>query len=83
MGMKAGPPTSGGNPGNDPISAKRVEAMYMEQQMIHKTCKNKLTPTPKQTWALDRTLMLCRHAYHAALNVLHLGTKQSGAGQAP
>src|SRR5215467_9109249 len=67
MGLKAGPPTGGDNPGNDRISAKRVEEMDMKQQTVHKTFKYKLKPTPKQEWALDRTLMLCRHVYNAAL----------------
>jgi putative transposase len=39
----------------------------MEQQTIGKTFKYKLTPTPQQIQALERTLMLCRHIYNAAV----------------
>ncbi|HEY7021227.1 MAG TPA: transposase, partial [Ktedonobacterales bacterium] len=41
----------------------------MEQQggSIHKTFKYKLKPTPEQERALDRTVMLCRHVYNAAV----------------
>ncbi len=41
--------------------------MNMETQSIHKTYKYKLKPTPEQERMLDRTLMLCRHIYNAAL----------------
>jgi putative transposase len=39
----------------------------MESQAVHKTYKYKLTPTPEQERVLDRTLMLCRHIYNAAV----------------
>ena len=39
----------------------------MEQQSIRKTYKYKLKPTPEQERMLDRTLMLCRHVYNAAI----------------
>ena len=38
-----------------------------EQQSVRKMYKYQLTPTPEQERALDRTLMLCRHVYNAAL----------------
>jgi putative transposase len=39
----------------------------MEQQSIRKTYHYKLTPTPEQERMLERTLMLCRHVYNAAI----------------
>ena len=39
----------------------------METQSIRKTYQYKLTPTPEQERALDRTLLLCRHVYNAAV----------------
>jgi putative transposase len=39
----------------------------MEQQTVRKTFKYKLKPTPDQERMLDRTLMLCRHVYNAAI----------------
>jgi putative transposase len=42
----------------------------MEQQSaqtVRKTYKYKLKPTPEQTKLLERTLMLCRHIYNAAI----------------
>ncbi len=39
----------------------------MEPQSIRKTYKYKLKPTPEQERVLDRTLMLCRHVYNAAI----------------
>ena len=39
----------------------------MEQQSIRKTYKYKLKPTPEQERVLERTLMLCRHVYNAAI----------------
>src|SRR6478735_8879322 len=39
----------------------------MEQQSVRKAYQYKLTPTPEQERALDRTLMLCRHVYNAAV----------------
>jgi putative transposase len=35
--------------------------------MVRKTFKYKLRPTPEQERIFDRTLMLCRHVYNAAL----------------
>ncbi len=40
----------------------------MEQQTGRRTYKFKLKPTPDQERALDRTLMLCRHVYNAAIS---------------
>jgi len=39
----------------------------MEQQGIRKTYQYKLKPTPEQAHMLERTLMLCRHVYNAAI----------------
>ncbi|HEX3273013.1 MAG TPA: transposase [Ktedonobacterales bacterium] len=39
----------------------------MEQQSVRKMYKYKLKPTPQQERTLDRTLMLCRHVYNAAV----------------
>ncbi len=39
----------------------------MEQQSIRKTFKYKLKPTPEQERLLERTVMLCRHIYNAAI----------------
>jgi putative transposase len=39
----------------------------MAEQRIRKTYKYKLKPTPEQKRVLDRTLMLCRHVYNAAI----------------
>src|SRR5215467_11129946 len=39
----------------------------MEQQGTRKTYHYKLKPTPEQELLLDRTLMLCRHVYNAAV----------------
>jgi len=39
----------------------------MEQQSIHKTFTYRLNPTLQQERTLDRTLMLCRHVYNAAM----------------
>ena len=41
--------------------------MDMEPQSAHKTYQYKLKPTLEQERALDRTLMLCRHVYNAAI----------------
>ncbi len=66
--MKAGPPkrVARGSP-YCRISASQAEYLSMEEQSIRKTFKYKLKPTPKQEWLLDRTLMLCRHVYNAAV----------------
>jgi putative transposase len=39
----------------------------VERQGIRKTYKYKLKPTPEQDQVLERTLMLCRHVYNAAV----------------
>ena len=39
----------------------------MDGQTTRKSFKYKLNPTPEQARRLERTLMLCRHVYHAAL----------------
>ena len=39
----------------------------MEEQTTRKSYKYTLTPTPEQARMLDRTLMLCRHVYNAAI----------------
>jgi putative transposase len=39
----------------------------MERQSVRKVFKYKLKPTPEQERALDRTIMLCRHVYNAAV----------------
>jgi putative transposase len=39
----------------------------MEQQNVRKTFKYRLKPTPNQERSLERTLMLCRHVYNAAV----------------
>jgi putative transposase len=40
----------------------------MEPQDVHKTYRYKLKPTPEEERLLERTLMLCRHVYNAAIN---------------
>jgi putative transposase len=39
----------------------------MDQQSIRKTFRYKLQPTPEQQRLFERTLMLCRHVYNAAV----------------
>jgi putative transposase len=39
----------------------------MAEQMVRKTYKYKLKPTPEQERLLERTVMLCRHVYNAAV----------------
>ncbi len=39
----------------------------MEGQTTRKSYKYKLKPTPEQARQLERTLMLCRHVYNAAI----------------
>ena len=39
----------------------------MEQRSARKTYQYKRKPTAEQEVALDRTLMLCRHIYNAAI----------------
>jgi putative transposase len=39
----------------------------MEHHTVWKTYKYKLKPTPEQERMLERTLMLCRHVYNAAI----------------
>jgi putative transposase len=38
----------------------------MAEQTVRQALQFKLKPTPAQERMLDRTLMLCRHVYHAA-----------------
>jgi putative transposase len=49
------------------IFARQAEYLGMEPQSIRKTYQYKLKPTPEQEQMLDRTLMLCRHVYNAAV----------------
>ena len=65
--MKAGPPLGGDSPDTYRISAKRVAETSLEEQRIRKTDTYRLKPTPSQAQVLGRTLMLCRHVYHAAV----------------
>ena len=51
----------------------------MEQQSIRKTYKYKLKPTSKQERILDRTLMLCRHVYNAAIGERREAWRMRGA----
>ena len=44
-----------------------MEQVEQQSGSIRKTYKYKLKPTPEQERMLDRTLMLCRHIYNAAL----------------
>src|SRR6478752_5414847 len=39
----------------------------MAEQTVRKSFKYKLKPKPEQERMLDRTLMLCRHIYNAAV----------------
>src|SRR5690242_7298039 len=39
----------------------------MEQHSVRKTFKYRLKPTPDQERLLERTLMLCRQVYNAAI----------------
>ncbi len=39
----------------------------MDERTTRKSYKYKLKPTPEQAGMLDRTLMLCRHVYNAAI----------------
>ena len=39
----------------------------MDPQAVRKTYKYKLKPRPEQERSLERTLMLCRHVYNAAI----------------
>jgi putative transposase len=41
--------------------------MRRDQQTVRTTSKYKLTPAPQQEQLLDRTLLLCRHVYNAAI----------------
>lgn len=40
----------------------------MAEQAVRKTFKYRLKPTPDQEQALERTLMLCRQVYNAAIS---------------
>jgi putative transposase len=50
----------------------------MEQQSIHRSFKFKLKPTPEQERVLERTLMLCRHVYNAAIGERHEAYRMRG-----
>jgi putative transposase len=50
----------------------------MEQQTVRKTYKYKLKPGPEQERALERTLMLCRHVYNAAVEERREAWRQRG-----
>jgi putative transposase len=50
----------------------------MEQQSVRKTFKYRLKPTPDQERLLERTLMLCRHVYNAAVEERREAWRQSG-----
>ena len=50
----------------------------MEQQSIRKTYTYRLTPTPDQERQLERTLMLCRHVYNAAVEERREAWRQRG-----
>jgi putative transposase len=56
---------------NNPIDfcygVDQTESTGMEQQRVRKTYKYRLKLTPEQERALQRTLMLCRHVYNAAV----------------
>jgi putative transposase len=51
----------------------------LEQQCIRKSFKYKLKPTPNQERVLDRTLMLCRHVYNAAVGERREAWRMRGA----
>jgi putative transposase len=50
----------------------------MEQQSLHKTFKYRLKPTPDQERLLERTLMLCRQVYNAAVEERREAWRQRG-----
>ena len=50
----------------------------MEQQSVRKTFKYRLKPTPDQERLLERTLMLCRHVYNAAVEERREAWRQRG-----
>ncbi len=49
------------------ISTSQAEYLSMDEQTVRKAYKYKLKPTPEQERLLDRTTMLCRHVYNAAV----------------
>ena len=51
----------------------------MEQPSVRKTYKYKLKPTPEQERLLERTLMLCRHVYNAAIGERSEAWRMRGA----
>jgi putative transposase len=55
------------NPIDCCFGADQAESTGMKQQRVRKTYKYRLKPTPEQKQALERTLMLCRHVYNAAI----------------
>src|SRR5262249_45009869 len=50
----------------------------MDEQTGHKTFKYKLKPTPEQEQPLDRTLMLSRHVYNAAVGERRIAWRMRG-----
>jgi putative transposase len=50
----------------------------MEQQCVRKSFKYRLKPTPDQERLLERTLMLCRHVYNAAVEERREAWRQRG-----
>jgi putative transposase len=50
----------------------------MDQQSVRRTCKYRLKPTPEQERLLERTLMLCRHVYNAAVKERREAWRQRG-----
>jgi putative transposase len=68
MEIKAGWPARATIKRHLPLLQRPGRIDKHEQQRIRKTYKYKLQPTPEQKRLLDRTLMLCRHVYNAALD---------------
>jgi putative transposase len=50
-----------------PVIVGQTESYGTELQSVCRTFKYKLKPTPEQERMLDRTLMLCRYVYNAAV----------------
>jgi transposase len=50
----------------------------MQQLSVRKMYKYKLNPTPEQQPLLERTLMLCRHVYNAAVGERHEAWRMRG-----
>jgi len=49
------------------------------EHSVRKTFKYKLKPAPEQEQALDRTLILCRHVYNAAVGERREAWRMRGA----